>query len=120
MSVVTGACLLVRRSLFERVGGLDEGYPSAFNDVDFALRIGETGHSVVYAAQAELHHHELQTYGSHYAGERSAFQEAEVRRMRGRWAAVTAADPFHNPNLGLVAGREWQPAFPPRLEDELG
>ena len=120
MSVVTGACLLVRRTLFERVGGLDEGYPSAFNDVDFALRIGETGHSVVYAAQAELHHHELQTYGSHYAGERSAFQEAEVQRMRRRWAAVTAADPFHNPNLGLVAGREWQPAFPPRVGDEPG
>ena len=118
LSVVTAACMLVRRSLFERVGGLDESYPSAFNDVDFALRVGETGHSVVYAAQAELHHHELQTYGSHYAGDRQPFQTEEVRRMRARWAKVTAADPFHNPNLGLTLGFEWQLAFPPRVGTE--
>jgi GT2 family glycosyltransferase len=116
MSVVTGACMLVRRSLFERVGGLDVGYPSAFNDVDFALRVGETGHSVIYAPQAELYHHELQTYGSHYAGEREAFQQAEVRRMRQRWEVVCADDPFHNPNLGLSPYGEWKLAFPPRVD----
>lgn len=115
LSVVTAACMLVRRSAFEQVGGLDEGYPSAFNDVDFALRVGEAGHSVIYAPQAELYHHELQTYGSHYAGERSSFQDQEVRRMRERWADVCAADPFHSPNLGLVPGGEWQLAFPPRV-----
>ena len=120
LSAVTAACMLVRRSLFERVGGLDESYPSAFNDVDFALRVGETGHSVVYAPQAELHHHELQTYGSHYAGGRQSFQAEEVRRMRARWAKVTAADPFHNPNLGLTLGFEWQLAFPPRVHVEPG
>jgi GT2 family glycosyltransferase len=118
MSVVTGACMLVRRSLFERVGGLDVGYPSAFNDVDFALRVGETGHSVIYAPQAELYHHELQTYGSHYAGEREAFQQAEVRRMRQRWDVVCADDPFHNPNLGLSPHCEWKLAFPPRVDRE--
>ncbi|WP_338665110.1 glycosyltransferase [Pararoseomonas sp. SCSIO 73927] len=115
LSVVTGACMLVRRTLYERTGGLDEAYPSAFNDVDFALRVGETGHSVVYAAEAELHHHELQTYGDHYAGERRASETLEVTRMRQRWAEVVAADPFHNPNLSLAPFMEWQPAFPPRL-----
>jgi len=118
LSAVTGACMLVRRALYERVGGLDEGYPSAFNDVDFALRVGETGHAVVYAAQAELHHHELQTYGSHYAGERQGFQAEEVRRMRARWREVCRADPFHNPNLGLMLGFEWKLALPPRLDLE--
>jgi GT2 family glycosyltransferase len=115
LSAVTAACMLVRRSLFERVGGLDESYPSAFNDVDFALRVGETGHSIIYAPQAELHHHELQTYGSHYAGERHAFQAEEVSRMRQRWSEVCKADPFHNPNLGLTLGFEWKLAFPPRV-----
>jgi GT2 family glycosyltransferase len=114
LSAVTAACMLVRRRLFEQVGGLDEDYPSAFNDVDFALRVGETGHGIVYAPQAELHHHELLTYGNHYAGDRAAFHAAEVRRMRRRWAAVCADDPFHNPNLGLALGYEWKLAFPPR------
>lgn len=115
MSAVTGACMLVRRELFERLGGLDENYPSAFNDIDLALRVGETGHSVVYAAQAELYHHELQTYGDHYAGERETSKDAEVARMRRRWAHVIAGDPFHNPNLSLAPLMEWSLAFPPQL-----
>lgn len=114
LSAVTAACMLVRRSLYERLGGLDESYPSAFNDVDFALRAGETNHAVLYVPQAELYHYESQTYGSHYAGEREAFFEEEVRRMHTRWADAIAADPFHNPNLGLSVGFEWQLAFPPR------
>ena len=115
LSAVTAACMLVRRSLYEAVGGLDETYPSAFNDVDFALRIGEAGHAVVLAPQAELHHHELQTYGSHYAGNRQPFHATEVLRMRTRWNSVCQNDPFHNPNLGLNNGFEWEPAFPPRV-----
>lgn len=116
LSAVTAACMLVRRALYQRLGGLDENYPSAFNDVDFALRVGETGHEILYVPQAELHHYESQTYGSHYAGEREAFYEEEVLRMRRRWADVCAADPFHNPNLALSNGFEWQLAFPPRTE----
>lgn len=115
VSAVTGACMLVRRALLEQLGGLDESYPSAFNDVDLALRIGELGHAVIYAPQAELLHLELQTYGSHYGGDRRPFYRAEVERMLRRWAGVLAADPFHNPNLSLDAMRHWQAAFPPRL-----
>ena len=116
LSAVTAACMLVRRRLLREVGGLDEAYPSAFNDVDLALRVREAGYAVIYAPQAELIHHELQTYGSHYAGDRQPFFTAEVERMRTRWADVCAADPFHNPNLGLEPGREWQLAFPPRVD----
>jgi len=115
LSVVTAACMLVRRSVYEKVGGLDPAYPSAFNDVDFSLRVREAGHSVVYAAQAELFHHESQTYGDHYAGDRQGFHEEEVARMRRRWPEVIAADPFHNPNLSLTNGHEWDFAFPPRV-----
>lgn len=115
LSAVTGACLLVRRRALERVGGLDEAYPSAFNDVDLCLRIREAGYSVVFAPEAALHHHELRTYGSHYAGERAQFHDTEVARMRIRWAGVIAEDPFHSPNLELTTGLEWEPAFPPRF-----
>jgi hypothetical protein len=114
LSAVTGACMLVRRSAFEALGGLDEGYPSAFNDIDFCLRLREAGHGIAYAPEAELTHHELQTYRSHYRGERAPFEAEETARMRRRWAAVIAADPFHNPNLRLETGLEGRPAFPPR------
>lgn len=120
LSAVTAACMLVRRSLYQQVGGLDESYPSAYNDVDFALRVGELGSAIVYAPQAELHHYELQTYGSHYAGERQSFHEEEARRMRTRWADVCAADPFHNPNSSLINGFERHLAFPPRVGQEYG
>ena len=113
-SAVTGACLLVRRAVFDAVGGLDEGYPSAFNDVDLCLRVRELGHRVVLAATAVLVHHESHTYGVHYAGERAAFEDAEVARMRSRWRRVIADDPYYNPNLDLDPEREWQLAFPPR------
>ena len=115
LSAVTAACMLVRRRVYTQVGGLDELYPSAFNDVDFALRVGKAGYSVVYAPQAELHHHELQTYGSHYAGERQLYEAEEVQRMQREWAEFCEADPFHNPNLSLTYCSEWEMAFPPRI-----
>ncbi|MBL6082180.1 glycosyltransferase [Belnapia sp. T18] len=115
LSAVTAACMLVRRQVYMELGGLDERYPSAFNDVDFALRVGKAGYSVVYAPQAELHHHELQTYGSHYAGERQLYEAEEVQRMQKTWAERCAADPFHNPNFSLTYRSEWNLAFPPRI-----
>jgi GT2 family glycosyltransferase len=116
LSAVTGACLLIRRTAFAAVGGLDETYPSAFNDVDLCLRIREAKWGVVYAGSIALTHYELQTYGSHYAGEREPYREAEIARFRWRWANEVAVDPFHNPNLGLVAGAEWDLTFPPRTQ----
>ena len=116
LSAVTAACMLVRRRVLDAAGGLDESYPSAFNAVELALRVRELGWTVAYAPQAELFHHELQTYGDHYAGDRAPFYAPEVERMQRRWSAVCAADPFHNPNLSLRNGCEWQPAFPPRVD----
>ncbi len=115
VSAVTGACMLVRRRLLERIGGLDERYPSAFNDIDIALKIGELGYSVAYVPNAELQHFELQTYGSHYAHERAPFEKTEADRFHARWAEVVEADPYHSPNLSLRAGEEWHLAFPPRV-----
>jgi GT2 family glycosyltransferase len=114
LSAVTGACLLIRRPLLENLGGLDEGYPSAFNDVDLCLRAREAGYAVVFAPEAVLYHLESYTYGSHYDGERAAFREAEIGRLRARWSRVAEEDPFHSPNLCQLPGHEWRPAFPPR------
>lgn len=113
LSAVTGACLLVRREVYEKVHGLDESFPSAFNDVDFCLRVRQLGYGVVLAASVELLHHETLSFGSHYKDD-FAQELVDVGRMRQRWREVCRADPFHNPNLSLVQQSEWELAFPPR------
>ncbi len=115
LSAVTGACLLTRGSIFAELGGMDESFPVAFNDVDYCLKLREAGHRIVYCAEAELVHYESLSLGHHFSGERAAVEREEVRRMRQRWAEVVAADPFHSPNLLLERGREWDIAFPPRV-----
>ena len=114
LSVVTGACLLVRRDVFKQVGGLDEALPTGFNDVDFCLRVRALNYSVVMAASVELVHHETLSFGHHYANA-SELEAADIALMRERWHAVCAADPFHNPNLSLAARNEWTLASPPRV-----
>lgn len=116
LSAVTGACMLVRRDVFEAVGGLDEAYPAGFNDIDFCLRVRERNHAVVFAGSVEMIHHETITFGRHYAGNPEQ-EDSDIQRMRTRWGRQLRSDPFHNPNLSLVLGSEWMPAFPPRLDD---
>ena len=116
LSAVTGACLLVRRSLYDSVLGMDETYPSSFNDIDFCLKIREAGYAVVFCATTGLIHFKSLSYGSHYCGDTAADRQAkDVKRMQNRWSSIGAADPFHNPNLSLLPGREWALAFPPRV-----
>jgi GT2 family glycosyltransferase len=116
LSAVTGACLLVRRTLYGDVHGMDETYPSAFNDVDLCLKVRESGYAVILCATTELIHFESLSFGSHYTGDNAdARQARDIRRLLARWPAVYAADPFHNPNLSLLPGSEWALAFPPRV-----
>jgi hypothetical protein len=114
VSAVTAACMLVRTSLYRDIGGMDEGFAIALNDVDFCLRAGQAGWRIVYCAEALLMHYESLSLGRHYAGARAALESVEVRRLRDRWGTVIAADPHYNPQASLDLGREWQPAFCPR------
>ncbi len=114
VSAVTGACLLIRRSLWQRLGGFDPAFSIALNDVDLCLRARQAGIRVVYAASAVLHHYESLSLGRHYAGARAEREGVEVRLLAERWSAVMQDDPFYNRNLSHEIGREWQPAFPPR------
>jgi GT2 family glycosyltransferase len=118
LSAVTGACLLVRRDVFEKVGGLDEEFPTAFNDIDFCLRVREAGSGIVFAASVEMIHHETLTFGQHYSPEKAEQEADDIRRLRARWSQICQTDPFHNPNLSLVGRSEWNLAYPPRKQDE--
>lgn len=115
LSGVTGACLLVRRELYQSIGGMDESFPATFNDVDFCLRVREAGYAVVLSNQSELVHYESLSFGKRVSGEAAQRQEQDADRIRERWSDVVAADPFHNPNLSLQRGKEWALAFPVRV-----
>ncbi len=115
LSAVTAACMLIRRSVYAAVGGLNEQFASAYNDVDLCLRIREAGHGIIWSAQAELWHHETISFGKHYADEDKSLAERDIAMMRARWSKWFVADPYHNPNLSLDVQREWELAFPPRL-----
>jgi len=114
VSAVTAACMLIRTELYRQLGGMDEAFAVALNDVDLCLRVRQSGHKVIYGPAATLFHYESLSLGRHYAGARAGLESLEVRRLRARWADAIAADPFYNPLASLQPGREWQPAFPPR------
>ena len=114
VSAVTGACLLVRRAVWDEVGGLDPAFRVAFNDIDFCLRVRERGWRIVYTPHAELVHHESRSRGSDQTPERRDEFAAEIRLMQQRWGPLLADDPCYSPNLRLQDGG-FRPAFPPRV-----
>ena len=109
----TAACIVVRRSTWEELDGLDEEFAVAFNDIDFCLRVQETGLKVSYTPHAQLVHYESVSRGLDIADDKFRRFMDEVLRMRDRWGLEIARDPYYNPNLGLVHGL-FQLAYPPR------
>jgi glycosyltransferase involved in cell wall biosynthesis len=116
MAAVTGACLLVSRSNYFAVGGLDaENLKVAFNDVDFCLKLREQGLQNVYAPAAKLIHHESVSRGQDLSPQKAARFAAEVAWMQQRWGEQLLHDPAYNPNLS-VDNPNFCLAWPPRLE----
>lgn len=118
LSAVTGACLLVRRRVFEEVGGLDERLQVAFNDIDFCLRLREHGYHNVWTPFAELYHHESASRGSEDTEEKKARFAGEIQFMKDRWVTVLQNDPAYNPNLSLQS-LNFELAFPPRASQQI-
>jgi len=104
LSAVTGACLMVRRGVFDEVNGLDEQIAVAFNDVDLCLRIRAAGYRNIWTPFAELIHHESASRGYEDNPEKIARFQREIRFMRDRWGATLATDPYYNPNLSMQTG----------------
>ena len=103
VSAVTGACLLVRKSVFEQLGGLDESnLKISFNDVDFCLKVRNAGYRNLFTPYAELYHHESASRGENNTLAKRALANAEASFMRQKWGRALDADPYYNPNLTLV------------------
>lgn len=103
VSAVTGACLMVRRSVFEELGGLDESFKIALNDVDFCLRLREKGYLNVFTPFAELYHFESASRGIDIQDEKKAKRyEEEAEHFRTKWKEILEkGDPYYNPNFSL-------------------
>lgn len=124
ISAVTAACMLVKRSVFEEIGGFDESFEVAFNDVDLCLRIREAGKLIVQDPNVELYHYESKSRGYENTPEKLARFKGEVIRFRKRWKAfLEKGDPYYSPNLTLMNGEctlrkeheipeEWEKLFP--------
>lgn len=102
-SAVTAACLVMRRDLFNAVGGFDEqNLPVAFNDVDLCLRVREMGYRIVWTPYAILYHYESYSRGDdQMSPEKRARFNKEKDFMIARWNTNVVNDEYYNQNLTL-------------------
>ena len=115
LSVVTAACLVVKKSTYQEVCGLDEtNLKVAFNDVDFCLRVREAGYRNVWTPYAELYHYESATRGYEDIPEKQLRFRDEVLYMKKRWGDLLMNDPAYSLNLTLDH-EDFSLAWPPRV-----
>ena len=102
VSAVTGACLMVKKALYEEVGGLEEEFEISLNDVDFCLKLRKKGYLNVFTPFAELYHYESISRGLDDQGQKARRYNAESERFREKWKEeLEAGDPYYNPNFSL-------------------
>lgn len=102
VSAVTGACLLVKKSLWDKVGGLDTDFKISLNDVDFCLKLRKEGYLNVFTPFAELYHYESISRGLDDQGEKAERYNKESELFRNKWKSeLEKGDPYYNPNFSL-------------------
>ncbi|SDU82609.1 CDP-glycerol glycerophosphotransferase family protein [Pseudomonas sihuiensis] len=132
-SAVTAACMMVRKSLYEEVGGMDESdFRVSYNDVDLCLKIQQAGYLTVWTPHALVMHEGSVSQKSvdplREEEKRVRFHD-EQQAMYHKWLPVLARDPAYNQNLGLTGagfnfdasrGLDWRPVGPALLPRVLG
>lgn len=102
VSAVTGACLMVRREVYDEIEGMGEDFVVALNDVDFCLKIRAAGYGILWNPYAKLFHYESKSRGYEDTVEKQARFQNEIHRLQSKWEAeIQAGDPYYNPNLTL-------------------
>lgn len=102
MSGVTAACLMVQKEVYEQVGGFDEAFVVALNDVDFCLKIREAGYGILFNPYAKLYHYESKSRGTEDTKEKKERFQSEIDRFQAKWETeILNGDPYYNPNLTL-------------------
>ena len=122
ISAVTAACMMVKKSDFDAVGGLDETFQVAFNDIDLCMKFRAAGKKIIFTPYAELYHYESKSRGLEDTPEKQFRFDKEVKRFQEKWAQqLEMGDPYYSPNLSVTEGdcslreevgyRLWQEKF---------
>ncbi|WP_158144387.1 glycosyltransferase family 2 protein [Vibrio metschnikovii] len=98
-SAVTAACLMVKRSIYQQIGGLDEQLTVAFNDVDFCLKVQQAGYHNLWTPRAMLYHYESKSRGKDDTPAKQAREQQEIALMRQRWQSLIQHDPHYSRHL---------------------
>ena len=97
---VTAACLMVRKSVYDEVNGLDESFAVAFNDVDFCVRVREAGYTNVFTPFAQLYHYESKSRGLDTTPENAARYAREKANFYTKYHEyIDHYDPYYNPHF---------------------
>ena len=103
MSAVTAACMMIKRSVFQKVKGFTEELAVAFNDVDLCLKVRREGYLIVYDPYARLYHMESKTRGAEDSEAKMRRFQTEIEYMRCHWLDILKkGDPYYNKNLSLT------------------
>lgn len=101
-SAVTGACLMVRKSIFDQVGGFEEKLSVAFNDIDLCIKLLNKGYFNLFCADVQLYHHESVSRGKEDSPEKLDRLQIESQYMEEKWGELLREDPFYSPHLSLA------------------
>ena len=102
LSAVTAACMMVKKPVFEEVGGFEEKLKVAFNDIDLCMKERAAGKKVVFTPYAELYHYESKSRGMEDTPEKQFRFEKETKHFEEKWGEqMSKGDPYYNPNLSL-------------------
>lgn len=94
--------MLMRRAVFEEVGGIDEAFACGYNDIDLCMKVRRKGYLVVWTPFAELYHHESKSRGHNTTEEEKAQELRERRALISKWEKeIEEGDPYYNPNISL-------------------
>ena len=109
---VTAACMVLRKKIYQEVGGLDEEFAVAFNDIDLCLRVVSLGYRNLWTPYAQLYHYESASRGHEDTTQKMERFMQEVERMQKRWGNAMFTDPAYNPNLHSRL-KDFSLAWPP-------
>ncbi len=105
ISAVTAACLMIKKTVFDAVHGLDEEFEVALNDVDLCLKVRKLGKQVVFHPGVEMYHYESKSRGSESSPKKHERFKKEIARFRNKWSEILEkGDPYYNENLTLMYG----------------
>jgi GT2 family glycosyltransferase len=103
LTAVTAASLMLRRDVFDEVGGFDDALAVAFNDVDLCMKIRDKGYLIVFTPYAEAYHYESKSRGFEDTKEKQIRFRGEIDYFDAKWKKeLEAGDPYYNPNLSLI------------------